>query len=92
MVTFVRLAKSLVKSAGLLHVAYSLFFPCFLCRPHAPMDLAKMAGHVCLSTIPRVMYVFAPSDLREKIAKQVSLPQRNHTQSKLVFPLIFTLV
>ena len=74
MVTFVRLAKSLVKSAGLLRVTYSLFFPCFFCRPHAPMDLAKMAGHVCHSTIPRVMYVFAPSDLREKIAKQVSLP------------------
>ena len=33
MVTFVRLAKSLVKSAGLLHVAYSLFFPCFLRSP-----------------------------------------------------------
>ena len=85
MVTFVRLAKSLVKSSGLICVTYSLFFPCFLCRPHAPMDLAKMAGHVCHSTIPRVMYVFAPSDLREKIAKQVSLPQRNQYSVEIGF-------
>ena len=33
MVTFVRLAKSLVKSAGLLRVTYSLFFPFFLRSP-----------------------------------------------------------
>ena len=49
------------------------------------MDLAKMAGHVCHSTIPRVMYVFAPSDSREKIAKQVSLPQRNQYTVEIGF-------
>ena len=85
MVTFVRLAKSLVKSAGLLRVTYSLFFPCFLRSLHAPRDLAKMVGHVWHSTIPKVIYVFAPSDLREKNAKQVSLPQRNQYSVEIDF-------
>ena len=82
MVTFVRLAKSLVNSADLLRVTYSLFFPCFLRSPH---DLAKMVGHVWHSTIPKVMYVFAPSGLREKIAKQVRLPQRNQYSVEIGF-------
>ena len=85
MVTFVRLAKSLVNSAGLLSVTYSLFFPCFLRSPHVPRDLTKMVGHVWHSTIPKVMYVFAPSGLREKIAKQVRLPQRNQYSVEIGF-------
>lgn len=36
------------------------------------------------------MYVFAPSDLREKIAKQVSLPQRNQYSVEIDFsPYIY---
>ena len=31
------------------------------------------------------MYVFAPSDSREKIAKQVSLPQRNQYTVEIGF-------
>ena len=77
MVTFARF--------GLLRVTYSLFFPCFLRGPHAPRDLPKMVGHVWHSTIPKVMYVFAPSGLRKKIAKQVRLPQRNQYSVEIGF-------
>ena len=44
-----------------------------------------MVGHVWHSTIPKVMYVFAPSGLREKIAKQVRLPQRNQYSVEIGF-------